>query len=297
MRATYAYIKLQAEIAYVKLQATVEYVKLSAAISYVLLKATAVTGYFLKLLDLFDTARASDTAVKTVGKGLTDVAQASETLARSFGKPLTDSANPVDVAAITVGKTASDTATPSDAAVLGINKTLNDTVYATDDVDGIVTDDDQIIQFVKVLSEVVTPTETLVIANGFNREFVESAVSGDVAAKTFIKNLIDTVNVTDVADVSNAKVENPSDGSSVSDQAVIGFGKALTESPTAADAAFVEFMKGLADVPTATDSAVIEAGKALIDSTSASDAGTLISQGYCDITYFAEDYVGTSRTF
>jgi hypothetical protein len=69
------------------------------------------------------------------------------------------------------------------------------------------------------------------------------------------------------------------------------------ESPIASDASFVEFMKGLAEAPTATDSAVIEAGKALIDSTSASDAGTLISQGYCDITYFAEDYVGTSRTF
>jgi hypothetical protein len=56
-------------------------------------------------------------------------------------------------------------------------------------------------------------------------------------------------------------------------------------------------MKGLAESPTATDSAAIAAGKALIDSTSASDAGILISQDYCDITYFAEDYVGTSRTF
>lgn len=297
MRAVYEYIKLQATTSYVKLQATVGYVKLSAGVSYVLLKVDAVTGYFLKLLDLTDTANASDSAVKSVGKGLTDVAQASETLVRSFGKTLTDSANPVDVAAITAEKTASDTATPSDAAVLGLNKTLNDTVYATDDIDGIVTDDDQIIQFMKVLSEVVTPTETLVIANGFNREFVESAVSGDAAAKTFIKNLTDAVNVTDVADVSNAKVENPSDGSSVSDQAVLGVEKVFTESPTASDAAFVEFMKGLAEAPTATDSAVIEAGKALIDSTSASDAGTLISQGYCDITYFAEDYVGTSRTF
>jgi len=297
MRATYAYIKLQAEIAYVKLQATVSYVKLSAATSYVLLKATAITGYFLKFIDLFDTARATDAAVKTVGKGLTETAQASETLVKSSGKALSDTGSASDLAAKTFGKTASDTATPSDAAVLGLNKTLNDTAFATDDVDGIVTDDDQIIQFMKVLSEVVTPTETLVIANGFNREFVESAVSGDVAAKTFIKNLIDTVNVTDVAEVSNAKVENPSDGSSVSDQAVIGFGKALTESPTAADAAFKGFIKGLTETPTATDSAVIVAGKALIDSTSASDAGTLISQGYCDITYFAEDYVGTSRTF
>jgi hypothetical protein len=297
MRAVYEYIKLQATTSYVKLQAAVGYVKLSAGVSYVLLKATAVTGYFLKFLEFFDTARASDTAVKTVGKGLTDVGQASETLVRSFGKTLTDSANPIDATAITAEKTASDTATPSDAAVLGLNKTINDVVYATDDIDGIVTDDDQIIQFTKVLSEFVVPNETFVRAVGYNREFVESAVSADAAAKTFIKNLTDTVSVTDDAQVSNAKIETPTDGSSVTDQTVIGFGKAATDSSTASDAAFVEFMKGLAETPTATDSAVIVAGKALIDSTSASDAGTLISQGYCDITYFAEDYVGTSRTF
>ncbi len=288
MRSTYEYIQLVA---------TTTSTTLKALVSFVTLSAAAVAGYFIKFLDLADTARATDSAAKAVGKGLTEVAQASETLVKSYGKTLSDTGSASDLAAKTFGKTASDTATPSDAAVLGLNKTLNDTAFATDDVDGIVTDDDQIIQFMKVLSEVVTPTETLVIANGFNREFVESAVSGDVAAKTFIKNLIDTVNVTDVADVRNAKVENPSDGSSVSDQAVIGFGKALTESPTAADAAFKGFIKGLTETPTATDSAVIVAGKALIDSTSASDAGTVISQGYCDITYFAEDYVGTSRTF
>ena len=28
-----------------------------------------------------------------------------------------------------------------------------------------------------------------------------------------------------------------------------------------------------------------------------SSSGSLISQGYCDITYFLEDYVGTSRSF
>ena len=35
----------------------------------------------------------------------------------------------------------------------------------------------------------------------------------------------------------------------------------------------------------------------LSDTTSIADAGSLISQGYCDFSYFADDYVGTSRTF
>ena len=37
--------------------------------------------------------------------------------------------------------------------------------------------------------------------------------------------------------------------------------------------------------------------KNLSDTASTTDAGLLIMQDYCDITYFLEDYVGTSRTF
>ena len=37
--------------------------------------------------------------------------------------------------------------------------------------------------------------------------------------------------------------------------------------------------------------------KASSDSAAFTDAGDLRSQGYCDFTYFAEDYVGASRIF
>ena len=33
------------------------------------------------------------------------------------------------------------------------------------------------------------------------------------------------------------------------------------------------------------------------DNATASSSGSLISQGYCDITYFDSDYVGVSRSF
>ena len=297
MRSTYEYIQLVATTTYTTLKALVSSVTLSAATSYVLLKADAIVGYFIKFLELSDTARASDSAVKTVGKGLTETARATETLIKSYGKTLSDNSNASDLAAKTVDKVASDSAQASDATTTSFNKTISDTAYATDDVNGVAADDDQVIQVVKVLSEIVLPNETFARTVGYSREFLDSAVSADVAAKTFIKNLTDTVNASDDAQVSNAKIELPTDGSNVTDQAVIGFGKGLTELPTAADAAFKGFIKGLTETPTATDSAVIVAGKALIDSTSASDAGTVISQGYCDITYFAEDYVGTSRTF
>lgn len=46
-----------------------------------------------------------------------------------------------------------------------------------------------------------------------------------------------------------------------------------------------------------SDNSVVSNDKGLSDSFSLADSGTLISQGYCDITYFAEDYVGEFRTF
>jgi hypothetical protein len=297
MRSTYEYIQLVATTTYTTLKALVSSVTLSAATSYVLLKADAIVGYFIKFLELSDTARASDSAVKTVGKGLTETAQATETLIKSYGKTLSDNSNASDLAAKTVDKVASDSAQASDATTTSFNKAISDTAYATDDVNGVAADDDQVIQVVKVLSEIVVPTETFARTVGYSREFLDSAVSADVAAKTFIKNLTDTVNASDDAQVSNAKLESPTDGSSVTDQTVLGIGKVAADSSTASDTSFREFIKGLTETPTATDSAVIVAGKALTDSTSASDAGTLVSQGYCDITYFAEDYVGTSRTF
>lgn len=282
---------------YVQLAATTASGSMSAATSYVLLKVDAIVGFFIKFLELSDTARASDAAVKTVGKSLTETAQATETLIKSYGKTLSDTGSASDLAAKTVDKVALDSAQANDATTTSFNKAISDTVYATDDVNGVAADDDQVIQVVKVLSEIVVPNETFARTVGYSREFFDSAVNTDVAAKTFIKNLTDTVNASDDAQVSNAKIESPTDGSSVTDQTVLGIGKVAADSSTASDTLFREFIKGLTETPTATDSATIEAGKALIDSTSASDAGTVISQGYCDITYFAEDYVGTSRTF
>ena len=63
---------------------------MSAAVNYVLLKATAITGFFITFLNFADTANATDTAAKTVGKGLTETAQASETLVKSYGKAVSD---------------------------------------------------------------------------------------------------------------------------------------------------------------------------------------------------------------
>ena len=85
------------------------------------------------------------------------------------------------------------------------------------------------------------------------------------------------------------------------------FGKFLTSTATATDDLDgeatteddqeIQFFKVLNHTTSAADTKTLTVSLAKADTTNASDAGSLRSQNYCDFTYFAEDYVGQSRTF
>jgi hypothetical protein len=51
------------------------------------------------------------------------------------------------------------------------------------------------------------------------------------------------------------------------------------------------------NVVSSSDLILLLSSKTIQDSVTSSDSGYLFSQSYCDLTYFAEDYVGEYRTF
>lgn len=57
------------------------------------------------------------------------------------------------------------------------------------------------------------------------------------------------------------------------------------------------FIKLIGELLTSSDSKVVDFTANKSDNVTSSDGGMLYMQDYCDITYFLEDYVGTSRTF
>jgi hypothetical protein len=59
----------------------------------------------------------------------------------------------------------------------------------------------------------------------------------------------------------------------------------------------VQFFKNTTNTVGITDAAALQLSISLSEAPAATDSGLIVSQGYCDITYFAEDYVGESRTF
>lgn len=63
------------------------------------------------------------------------------------------------------------------------------------------------------------------------------------------------------------------------------------------DSEVLNTSKNLSDNGGIIDAQVVQFTKVSSDSGVTADSGSLRSQGYCDFTYFAEDYVGASRTF
>jgi hypothetical protein len=130
----------------------------------------------------------------------------------------------------------------------------------------------------------------------------DSATMGDtvVTVLIFIRDFTDTANLADASTLLISPAY--SDTFALSDTTATSIDKNLTDSfalNDLSDAAgptfsFADFTN---NVVSTSDSTEVTNAKELSDSLSSPDSGTLISQGYCDITYFAEDYVGESRTF
>ena len=143
-------------------------------------------------------------------------------------------------------------------------------------------------------------------ARNFGKYGVDAFGATDaVTRRDFGKAAFDTANASDaLAKLIGTRLQ---DTYYASDAAARTFGKFLTSSITATDDLDgeatteddqeIQFFKVLNHIAGATDAKALTFGKILAHTAASSDAGSLRSQNYCDFTYFAEDYVGESRTF
>ena len=113
---------------------------------------------------------------------------------------------------------------------------------------------------------------------------------------SFIRTFSDNPGLTDTDTLEIGKIlsENPA----FSDTNYVNFGKLLEETPGISEVFSLQVtLNPFSDTPGITDSADIVPNKVFTEAPSLTDAGALRSQGYCDFTFFAEDYVGAARTF
>lgn len=145
------------------------------------------------------------------------------------------------------------------------------------------TDTPPVLEVTKGLADSVSFTEVFSAILIFLREFTDTQVFTDAPAWSMDKPIADTVAFTESKAFTLTR--SFSDGFAMNDSFDMGDGAVFTVAKSINNVVF------LSD----TFSQIIT--KTVTDSVTLSDSGLGSMQNYCDITYFAEDYVGISFTF
>jgi len=256
---------------------------LDAGVSHVQLLAEI--GFFLNRLAAFETVFASsnstalEEALIDFFKNKTDDFAVAEALASSFYKALTDATGFTDAQVFEFFKALEENPTFGDSSASFLSKVLQSSISVTDDVDGAASIlDDQEMLFFKAITQPATVSDVFYRLVAYVRAFSEATAISDVAVAAFGTSRADAAAVSQqhYFDI----LRGIADTSGIAEQAA----KAFSPAP------FV-------DAFSIADSSFNTPGLGKSDSALFSDTGSLRSQGYCDFTYFAEDYVGASRTF
>ncbi len=247
--------------------------------------AAAQTGNFLLFTSLFDEfyvnagMGTSDAAVLNFFKTLTDDAGAADAATNAFMKALSDRAALSDgIDFVAFGKNFQNPSVVAEAYAAHIQKSLGDTFKAADDAAKLHPG--------KVLSDANTITDVVnTLSVGLTK--ADISLAADLSQRAFGKNAADAANLADVYRHDASKAVT--DGVYATDD-IDGAASILDDQE-------IQFFKQRTDLMGVADVSVLSFGRYPSDTTSFTDAGSLLSQSFTfDPTYFAEDFVGASRT-
>jgi hypothetical protein len=264
-------------MAYISLRASVTYVVPVSEVDYILLSSLA----------RMDTSGLFRFNGETIG-----IADSS---VLTFSKPLTDSSGILDTPALSfVPAAKTDSVTPSDSSVRTPQLGKTETISVADSnalaftfgtvAESLTASDSSTTSFSKPVGETISFADSTLVTLIFLREFFDTLTLSDTSTLSF---------------TPDTKVETVTSGDSSS----YAFDQFLTEAFAMNDLADVgdgisfDFIDFTANVVMITEAATIGFDTSATDSFSLSDAGVGSIQDYCDITYFAEDYVGIQFTF
>ena len=299
---------------YSDFQDTTSLVTLKALNEAVLMQDdTDIDVWIEKILKEFQTVVDSD-RFDLAKKASPEVVAALDLLAKQYTKKLVDTLPGfTDVTTKNAGKKLSESVVMQDDTDIDvfIEKVLADMQATTDKrvmvftkapfLELIGVSDARRYTLTKALSEVInTPVDTT--ARVINKVLADSVTLTDVAAafKLYIRSFTETVTVPDDGD--NLVISKPrTETASATDTSFRGVNKPLTEGITLIDGMDGDldftFIKVVSELVAPLDAKVVDFKPTKADNVLTSSSGILAMQDYCDITYFLEDYVGTSRAF
>ena len=279
-------MKLKSVVLHQALKAAYKRLGVSATYTANSVKATFETGEFLITSAFLDSLAAldgvgtSDGAVLSVFKTFTDDSSAAEDATLAFFKVLADNGYVSEEHIFDFFKKLTDTATVLDPISKNFSTGFDD-AYGASEV--------STFNLGKVANDSFSTNDLLFVKHP-NKGLNEAPTAVDaIDAFAITKFLADQATVTDDLD-GEATTE---------DDQEMQFAKVTGNIAAATDALnfAVSYNRAFTDSYGVTDGDVLNFGKRPSDTTSMTDVGSLRSQGFADFTYFAEDYVGASRTF
>ena len=228
-----------------------------------------------------DTPFTSDIQKQTFNKFSVDSYTTADSDFKDFYKALVDSSHFTDTLdTIEFFKNTQDDAGLTDDETIAFAKSLFDVVGVTDDIDGAASIlDDQEMDYFKHTTDIANITDLFIRVVAFVRVYSDLVGVTDKLVWDSTKALTDTSAFTDIQRQD--------------------FGKLQVDLPVVSDALAIQLLLApFADNTFVVDIATMNTGKNFTqEEASLADTGSLRSQGYADFSYFAEDYVGASRTF
>ena len=274
---------------------------ISAAVTALSLKAEVVVGFFIRQFFAADEGTLNDTQTLDVTKPISESPSLVDAEAITLLKRLTDSGALTDDDVLTIIKGLTETPAVAEAHIFALTKPLTDSGSVSDLPS---------IRPAKAFTESSSATDndtidvTKIAGDDTNHDycdltyFAEDYIEGDRTDRAYVAEN----NVVSITKFLNdqAFVTDDLDGeASAEDDQEIAFVKTRTDIGVVSETfdRTVIYLRDFTENGGATESAVKLTTKFRSDSGAVSDSGDLRSQGYCDFTYFAEDYVGASRAF
>jgi hypothetical protein len=229
-----------------------------------------------------DAATAADELQPFVlGKGLTDNPQTAEQTSYGLTRSITDEPDVSEQAVYSFETSRTDSYVVADTTSLNPGKAFVEVINGqregpnqTQNYAGVdyfagdyVSSRGPALHVFKSASELLSHTDSETIIVGKN--LTENKVTSETHTYALTRTINDTVDATDDFD-----------------------GEASAE-----DDQTMTFITGRSDVISISDTSTQAVGKGLTESNSATETGALRMTDYCDVNYFAQDYVGTSLTF
>lgn len=230
--------------------------------------------------NLSDTTAPVDTLAVGYGASKAENAFLSDALSRlvAFSRSFSDQSVVTEALSRTLSRSVGDSSTAVDALARTTGKQLTDTAAAEENIARTVD---------KSTADDVGTTETLLRQFGATR--ADTGLITDARTQSYGKALADSLTFSDTLVPAIVFERSFQNTASVTDD-VDGLASILDDQE-------ISFVKTNNNTLFVAETDVLEMGKVFKETASFADAGSLTNQGYCDLSYFASDYVGAVRTF